>query len=202
MNCETDFVARNEKFQALVSSVTGAILANNLHGLLSTADVPSTNHLTRESLVNITTVTDTKTLADLVAEYVGHLSENISITRACTVGITRGLVCSYVYNNLRPPGEEVAVGTYAALLHLLPKEQEEFDNVDAAVMLGRQLCQHVVGMNPQAIDVGGEVKESQVLLYQDFLLDSDVTVKSLLERNDAKVTQFVRYALGESTLEQ
>ena len=198
MNCETDFVARNEKFQALVSSVTGAILAHNPPQLLSSADVPSTNHLTRETLASVKTVTDTKILADLVAEYVGHLSENISITRACTMDATKGLICSYVYNNLHPPGQEVAMGTYATLLHLLPKELEEFDSADAAVALGRQLCQHIVGMNPQAVDVGSEVNESQALLYQDYLLDSGVTVGTLLQRSSAQVTHFVRYALGES----
>lgn len=195
MNCETDFVARNEKFQALVSSTTGAILAHSAPRL---RDTPSLNHHRREVLSNIALENDTKSLGDFIAESVGYLSENILIARACTMTVTKGLICSYTYNNLSQPGPDVALGTYAALLHLLPKEQDEFDSVEAAATLGRQLCQHIVGLNPLGLDEGDEVKQSQALLHQGFLLDNTITVGELLEKNGAQVNQFVRYSVGET----
>ena len=195
MNCETDFVARNEKFQALVSSTTGAILAHSAPGL---RDTPSLNHHRREVLSNIALENDTKSLGDFIAESVGYLSENILIARACTMTVTKGLICSYTYNNLSQPGPDVALGTYAALLHLLPKERDEFDSVEAAATLGRQLCQHIVGLNPLGLNEGDEVKQSQALLHQGFLLDNTVTVGELLEKNGAQVNQFVRYSVGET----
>ena len=195
MNCETDFVARNEKFQALVSSTTGAILAHSAPGL---RDTLSLNHHRREVLSNIALENDTKSLGDFIAESVGYLSENILIARACTMTVTKGLICSYTYNNLSQPGPDVALGTYAALLHLLPKERDEFDSVEAAATLGRQLCQHIVGLNPLGLNEGDEVKQSQALLHQGFLLDNTVTVGELLEKNGAQVNQFVRYSVGET----
>ena len=195
MNCETDFVARNEKFQALVSSTTGAILAHSAPRL---RDTPSLNHHRREVLSNIALENDTKSLGDFIAESVGYLSENILIARACTMTVTKGLICSYTYNNLSQPGPDVALGTYAALLHLLPKERDEFDSVEAAATLGRQLCQHIVGLNPLGLDEGDEVKQSQALLHQGFLLDNTITVGELLEKNGAQVNQFVRYSVGET----
>ena len=195
MNCETDFVARNEKFQALVSSTTGAILAHSAPRL---KDMPPLNHHRREVLSNIALENDTKSLGDFIAESVGYLSENILIARACTMTVTKGLICSYTYNNLSQPGPDVALGTYAALLHLLPKERDEFDSVEAAATLGRQLCQHIVGLNPLGLDEGDEVKQSQALLHQGFLLDNTITVGELLEKNGAQVNQFVRYSVGET----
>lgn len=195
MNCETDFVARNEKFQALVSSTTGSILAHTAPGL---RDMPSLNHHQREVLSNIALENDRKSLGDFIAESVGYLSENILIARACTMTVTKGLICSYTYNNLSQPGADVAMGTYAALLHLLPKEQDEFGSVEAAATLGKQLCQHIVGLNPLGVEAGGEVKQSQALLHQGFLLDNTVTVGELLEKNGAQVNQFVRYTVGET----
>ena len=195
MNCETDFVARNEKFQALVSSTAGAIFAHSAPGLI---DVPSVNHHRREVLSKIALENDTKSLGDFIAESVGYLSENILIPRACTMTVTKGFICSYTYNNLSQPGANVAMGTYAALLHLLPKEQDKFDSVEAATTLGRQLCQHIVGLNPLGVDEGDEVKQSQALLHQGFLLDNTITVRELLEKNGAQVNQFVRYTVGET----
>ena len=80
--------------------------------------------------------------------------------------------------------------------------------------LGGQLCQHIVGMNPKTlgqasddgdikvdkVDAGLEAKEEveeDVLLKQDFLLDSSMTVGQLLCLNGAKVNGFVRFACGE-----
>ena len=66
--------------------------------------------------------------------------------------------------------------------------------------IGRQLCQHVVGMNPTSL--GGQEpaanKESETqLLHQEFLLEQSLTVAEFLEEKGIRLLDFVRYECGE-----
>jgi len=51
----------------------------------------------------------------------------------------------------------------------------------ASADLGRQLCQHIIGMNPQSVGVVGsdEVaaskEDERCMVHQEFLLDPDIT---------------------------
>ena len=193
VNCETDFVARNDRFQSLVSAITQATLEHKAPKPLTSTDLPSIDNLTKEVIAGIS-LDSYRSLADVVAENVGHLAENLVISRGCTMTTTKGLVYSYTYNNMCSPDAPVAMGTYAALVHLLPSG-EDFDPTHAMV-LGRQICQHVIGANPLAVDAGNGVDEAQALVEQSFVLDDSVSVGDLLRRNSAKVTCFVRYSLG------
>ena len=72
--------------------------------------------------------------------------------------------------------------------------------LDMAVV-GQQLCQHIVGMNPQSLgnpDAEGEEKDKNTqLLHQEFLMDSDVSVNQWLIENGIQVKDFVRFQCGE-----
>ena len=73
--------------------------------------------------------------------------------------------------------------------------------------LGRQLGQHVVGMNPSRIgsvmeDPEGEQGSENAMMFQEFLLDSTMTVKEFLEQNRAQVVDFVRFECGEELEEK
>lgn len=142
-----------------------------------------------------------QTMGDLVAQVVGNLGENLVISRGCVMAASRGLLCGFVYNNMAPAESAVAMGTYGALLHMLPNTGEEFSDPESVQMLGNRLCQHIVGMNPEVVKLGSKgVKDpSKALLSQEYLLDQATTVGDLLEKNKAKVTKFVRYSLGENT---
>ena len=199
VNCETDFVARNEKFQSLLSSVTETALGLSTTGPPSTAPL-SIGRLTRDDIMPLP-VQGEQTVGDLVAQAVGNLGENLVISRGCVMAASRGLLCGFVYNNMAPAESAVAMGTYGALLHMLPETGEEFSNPEPILTLGNRICQHIVGMNPEVVKLGSKgVKDpSRALLSQEYMLDQSVTVGDLLEKNKAKVTKFVRYSLGEST---
>lgn len=66
------------------------------------------------------------------------------------------------------------------------------DDAPELKVLGKQLCQHIVGANPKSIEEG-----SDTLVNQHFLFDGSVTVGDLLQKNSVQVTRFVRYALGD-----
>ncbi len=177
--------------------VTQATMEHQSPKLLTTTNLPSIDHLSTDAILSLRQEGSShKTVADTVAETVGHLSENVVISRGCTLSASKGLMCSFAYNNVRPPDAPLGMGTYAALVHLLPSGGGEVA-VDSARALGRQLCQHVIGMCPKAVYPRDDVDESQALVEQDFVLDASIRVGDLLRENCVEVTRFVRFELGE-----
>ncbi len=159
--------------------------------------MPVVDYLSKDLISSIPIQTRNQTLADKVAESVGQLGENISISRGCVMAASQGLICGFVYNNVSPSGSDAQLGTYGALLHMLPSEDNrETSSHEQMTNVGQQICQHVVGM-----DVGDAASRKDListLLEQSFLFDSSVTVGELLANNGLSVTRIIRYALGES----
>lgn len=198
MNCETDFVARNEKFQELVASIARNTLQHLSPKFLTATNLSSLDTLTSDSILNISDSEGSGgTLADQVAIMVGHLQEKIAVPRGCTLCCTNGLLCAHVYNNRSPQGSDIQMGTYGAILHMIGDDSvslTERDDILKLKALGERICQHIVGVNPHTIE---EKEGSQALVTQQFLFDGSVTVGDLLLRNNVQVTRFVRYGLGE-----
>lgn len=69
--------------------------------------------------------------------------------------------------------------------------------------LGRQLCQHVIGMSPRSVgelgvDEPNACKEDETcMVHQEYLLDPEVTVGQLLTDAGASVVTFKRFECGE-----
>lgn len=205
VNCETDFVARNDKFKALVSTVTTATFEHKVPKLLEGTTMPSLDYLTKDLICAIPTISQ-QTLADTVAETVGHISENITISRGCSMGATGGLVCGFVYNSVSPPDSNVQLGTYGTLLHMLPVMENhsvassDLLNSESLGILGQEVCQHVVGMDMGDVTSEGEGKKdlTKVLAEQRFMFNEEITVGELLAKNGVTITKVVRYALGQT----
>ena len=194
VNCETDFVAKNEKFETLVTTVTRALL-NHQPPNCQGADLSSV-FFTHEDLQQLQD-TSSRPLANLVAESVGFLAENIILKRGCLMASSQGVISGHVYNS-RLSSDDLAMGKYGALLHLLPSN-ETFSDVQVIENLGQKLGQHIIGLNPLVINEGDEgiTDPAKVLNRQEFVLDNKVIVGDMLAKNDAKITKFVRYSLGE-----
>ena len=202
VNCETDFVARNNQFKALVSTITRETFASLLPKLLVSTSFASHDILTSTTILNIIR-SGGATVGDSVAEMVGHFREKISVSRGSALSCTSGLLCGHIYNN-RASGisDDVSVptGPYGAVLHMNNCDSSsnplsERDDLAKLRKLGEQVCQHIVGLAPNVVeDTAGE---NNSLVSQRFLFDDSVTVGELLEHNGVCVTRFVRYALGE-----
>ena len=142
-----------------------------------------------------------ETMNDLLVEGIRQFGENIVVTRGCVMSASEGTIFSYVYNNNSSSSADGNnVGSYAALLHVLPSSNSNLDpKLFASV--GHKLGQHIVGMNPEVIHPGNEAEdepEKSVLITQPLLSDSSVQVGAWLESHGVQVTKFVRFALGES----
>lgn len=181
VNCETDFVARNEKFQQLVKDVTFATLAHHRNKTQSqpgyVKSVLSSDDLSKLS------VGEGTSLADQVALTIGRLGENMSLKRAVTVGIpAEWKIGSYVHGSISTQ-TEVAMGRYGALVIFQGGKEGEQE------MLGRKLGQHIVGESPLSLGNMDDLPcgESETrLLPQTFLADPSRTVAQFLRGQQAR----------------
>ncbi|MFV3073339.1 translation elongation factor Ts [Niveispirillum fermenti] len=214
LNAETDFVARNEAFQAAVSTVTKLALDGNgdLESLKAT-DYPGTGR-------NVT---------DELTSLVATIGENMSLRRVARLTVNDGVVASYVHSALVP-----GLGKIGVLVAL-----ESTGDKAVLADLGKQIAMHVAAARPEALDVGdvstanldreravlveqarvsgkpeniiekmveGRIRkyyEEVVLLEQLYVIDGETKIRKVVE-NAAKtagapvaLTGFVRFALGE-----
>jgi elongation factor Ts len=130
VNSETDFVAKNELFQAFVGTVTGLALdvGDNVEALLASPFPGGEGSVADKLTANIATI-----------------GENQSVRRAAIVEVGAGVVASYVHNATVP-----GMGKIGVLLGL-----ESEAPADVLEPLGRQLAMHVAAANPQALDETG-----------------------------------------------
>ncbi|XP_052235138.1 elongation factor Ts, mitochondrial-like isoform X2 [Dreissena polymorpha] len=210
VNCETDFVARNEGFQELVVKLAQACHKNFTNGDLQKAVVA------KEELNSLPA--DGKTLGDLVALTVGNLGENIALRRAAFLRNDQDTVISHFVHAAGPAmtKDGIKLGKFAAAVKLLVPNTEA---------IAQEVCQHIVGINPKEIgnwsapvqdkkeskkkkqDPGVEDQPKEVyvekrLFDQEFLLDSHKTVREYLQSNGPQVVDFVRLECGEDLGEE
>ncbi len=214
VNSETDFVARNEGFQKMVSDITAI-------GLDAGGDV--------DQIAAATYPGSEKSVTDYVAEMVGTIGENMHLRRAQGVSVTEGVVASYIHNQVVP-----GMGKIGVLVGL-----ESSGDADKLAAFGKQVAMHVAAASPLAVSsdeldadvvererailveqtrdsgkpeeivqkmVEGRMRkffEEVVLLSQTFVIDGENTVEKAVKAAEAdvgapiKVAGFVRLALGE-----
>ena len=192
MNCETDFVAKNELFQELVSTITESLFQYE-----DRSNPEAVYHifpLAAGVVAGLTTKSGER-MSDLVTRAVGQLSENIHIARGYMVTCNSGTLSSFVYNSVRLAADSpVEMGRYASVAHLMSSGGDPV----AIQRIGRQICQQIVGNNP-ALTVdehGGNLVNA--LKSQAWLLDPSLTVDEVFTQNDISVTDFVRCECGET----
>jgi elongation factor Ts len=217
VNSETDFVARNEGFQAMVSAIAAAAIPTDG----STAAV-----------AHAPVLVSGKSVTDTVRDAVATIGENMSFRRSAKLAAHPGVVATYMHNAVSP--EIQHLGKLGVLVAI-----ETAGDADAARAFGRQVAMHVAATNPagltpddipqEAADreraifadqarqsgkpeaiiekmVEGRMRkfyEEVALLKQAFVINPDVTVEQALKEAEgkigapAKITAFVRLALGE-----
>ena len=208
VNAETDFVARNETFQAFVETVAQIALdiGDDLEAIKSAA-FPGSG----------------RSVADELTHLVATIGENMNLRRAAVLSVPQGVVASYVHQPLRPGIGKI--GVLAAV--------EGSGELATLELLGRQVGMHVAASKPEALDIDavdpaglerekavladqarasgkpeaiiekmveGRIRkyyEEIVLLEQVWVHDGESRVKAVAKKAGVKLTGFVRFALGE-----
>jgi elongation factor Ts len=144
VNSETDFVARNEKFQAMVAEITKlALNADGSTEKLKTATYPGSSH----------------DVAAYVAEMVATIGENMTVRRTASLSVSDGVVGTYIHNQAAP-----GMGKIGVLVALEGK-----GNKDDIAAFGRMLAMHVAATNPVALDLDSVPKD--VLARESAILE-------------------------------
>ncbi len=207
INAETDFVARNEAFQAFVEQAAKlALETGNDVEALKAAAYPGTG----------------RNVADELVHLVATIGENMNVRRVAVIDVPGGVAASYIHGALKP-----GLGKIGVIVGLSGQANEAIE------ALGRQIGMHVAATRPDALSVTevdpaalereknvlsdqarasgkpeaiiekmveGRIKkyyEDVVLLEQVWVHDGESKVKAVVEKAGAKVTRFVRFHLGE-----
>uniref|UniRef100_A0A1Q3FBV9 Elongation factor Ts, mitochondrial n=1 Tax=Culex tarsalis TaxID=7177 RepID=A0A1Q3FBV9_CULTA len=199
VNCETDFVARNQSFQSFVQAASAACV--RYVAQLET-DANLTKHgLNSEALKQIK-LEDGKSLGDHLALMIGTVGENASLNRAiCYRAPADVKLTGYVHP--APADDSTpdvpAFGKYGSLLAFRHTSADSSNDNSVA----RKICQHVVGMKPARIGDKSRDKpaadkdDESCLIYQEYLADPSYTVGEVLEANQLEVVDFQRFECGE-----
>jgi elongation factor Ts len=128
VNSETDFVARNEKFQEMVREIAKlALKANGGLEALKAMHYPGSAHA----------------VAAFVAEMVASIGENLTVRRCAAHKVTDGAVATYMHNQVAPGLGKI--GVLAAL--------ESKGKAEEVGAFGRLLAMHIAAANPVALDL-------------------------------------------------
>ena len=213
VNSETDFVAKNDQFQAFVREVTQiALETGDDIDAIKAAKMPSGS-----------------SVEDALTNNIATIGENQSLRRVRSLSVSKGAVIPYIHNAAAP-----GLGKIGVLVAL-----ESDAGADVLEPLGKQIAMHIAAAFPLALDesgldstvlererqiatekaaesgkpadiiakmVEGSVKKfakENALLSQPIVMDgktpvADVVAKAGKEAGTSIVlTDFVRFQLGE-----
>lgn len=155
LNCETDFVARNEVFRNLASIATVAAL--NL-AKKSAEPLSDMKKMTFEpEAINdsvISALGDNKRFSDSMSQAFTLLKEKLALSRVVGLAVHSNAeiaVSGYAHprNDWKDLG--VSLGQYGTLVALSRKGKGTAGQPMPVDAIGRQLCQHIIGMNPKSL---------------------------------------------------
>jgi elongation factor Ts len=202
LNCETDFVAKNEQFQELAAKVAQAALANKV------AD--------RLALLS-TVATDGKSVELLIEEASSSIKEKIELGRYAR--LDGGYVTTYLHRSDRdlPPtlgvlvqldaANEAVAKDLAQQIAATPAQYVTRDEVPAdLVEKERRIAEEITreeGKPEQAIPkiVDGRVNaffKDIVLTEQASVKDPKQSIKSVLAAGQVNVLAFARFRVGQA----
>jgi len=214
VNSETDFVARNDQFQAFAREAAKvALMTDGTIAGLEAAHFPGS----------------TTTIKDRLQELIATIGENMTLRRVAKLSLTEGVIATYMHSPVRD-----GLGKIGVLVAL-----ESKGDVDVLSTLGRQIAMHISAMNPVAVDGSGvsadTIEREKAILreknagkpanvlekivengiktfFKETTLLEQVsvhpehagkTITQVLKETEGKagapvkITAFVRYALGE-----
>ena len=212
VNSETDFVSRNDDFQALASGIAEVALGTD--GSVEAVAAADLNG---------------KSVSDNVTDAIATIGENMGLRRSAVMEVENGVVASYMHNAIAD-----GLGKIGVLVGL-----ESTGDAAALGAIGRQVAMHVAATNPLAATkedmdadvvereknifvesaresgkpdniiekmVEGRIRkffEENVLLSQTFVIDGENTVEQALKNAEKDagapiaLKGFVRFQLGE-----
>lgn len=184
LRCETDFVARNEKFQGLVNEIGIAVHKYVRSGECAlTAQNPGKVATLPLDLVMGLRVGD-RAISQAVDATLAAIGENVSLSRVAAVSAPNGVIGGYTHHN----------GGYGAILVANAPSSASDDSLRAVVKSLDQIAQHIVAVDPAEGE--GAAEPLKFLLTQPYVLDAKQTIAAKLEK-DAKAAKVEGVTLAD-----
>jgi elongation factor Ts len=195
VNCETDFVAKDDNFRGFAEEVAGLAL--------SAADIDALNGM---AMAGGDSVEDTR------QQLVAKIGENVQVRRLAHLDAGDGAIGTYIHGGrigvmvaLAGGDEELARDIAMHVAALNPDYRDASDVPEEVLAKEREI------LIAQAADSGkpADIVEKMVsgrlnkrlaeitLTGQPFVKDGDITVGKLLKQSGATVSAFVRLEVGE-----
>lgn len=151
-----------------------------------------------EELKRSTVLESGKPLQEHINQSIETIKENITFGRAIGFRVSGGpgIALHGCTHPIATINENVFYGKYGAIVALR--------NTGGAVSdIPKNLCQHIVGMNPKRIGQPGvdepnaDADNEECLLFQEFVLDPSKTMAEVLTENQIEVLDFHRFGCDD-----
>lgn len=167
VNCETDFVAKNDNFKTFVSELTDAVAGSDV------SDVESANSISK----------DEGSLDDFVKAKVIELGENLQFRRMVRYDVEgSGVVASYIHLG----------GKVGVLLEVNCGKAESASN-DSFRELVKDLTLHIAASSPAGIgrdEISSDLVEAEKDLFRKQMEDSDKPPEIMEKIIEGKLGKF------------
>ncbi|MEO6022427.1 MAG: translation elongation factor Ts [Burkholderiales bacterium] len=196
LNCETDFVAKNEDFLAFAKNLAELIAKQNPLDVAALSALP----------LNGASVETTRTAI------VGKIGENVSIRRFVRCD-AQGKLANYIHGGAKIGVLVDLVGGDEALakdlaMHIAaskPVAMAKEDVSPALIQKERDVAMAKAAESGKPADIVAKMVEGSVqkylkevtLLGQPFVKDDKQTIEALLKAKSASVARFVLYVVGD-----
>jgi elongation factor Ts len=202
VNCETDFVAKNEEFRQLVRDAAELALKNNCNDIEKLADMKLASGVS---------------IKDTITGLIQKIGENMRLRRVLTVSAPNGHISSYIHmggrigtlvvlegkKDVAELGKDIAMHIAAASPRYLVRQDVDKSELDQEKDIARKKL--IEEKKPEAMIekiLDGQMNKfykEVCLVEQSFVKNPDISITKLLEAADKnlKISRFVRYALGE-----
>ncbi|MDH4395752.1 MAG: translation elongation factor Ts [Limnobacter sp.] len=195
INCETDFVAKNDDFIAFVGNMGKLVAEKNPADVAALSDLPLADG----------------TVESIRTALIGKIGENVSIRRFQRVAAT-GKLASYLHGGkigvlVDYSGDDDTVGKDVAM-HIAatkPKSLDESGVPAVDVERERSVAKAKAIESGKPADIAEKMVEGSIkkflkevaLLSQPFVKDPDNTVAAMLKAKSSAINSFQLYIVGE-----
>jgi elongation factor Ts len=202
INSETDFVARNSDFQAMVADFARHVAENGAVDGAIGMDVLSSQKFLNQEI----------TLGDHLAENITKIGENLILNRAARFVATTGFVTTYIHQNDKigvlveiegtndaQIGKDIALHIAAERPRYLTRDEVNTTDLEKEREILSNKARNE-GKPENIIEkiVAGQLAkfyEDNVLLEQKFVKDNNMTISQLLPAG-ASIKRFARFEIG------
>ncbi len=198
VNCETDFVAKDENFRKFVDAVAEQVLIKNPANLDELLNLPMPGE-------------EGTTIGEALKALIAKIGENMTIRRFAIIEAS-GRLHTYMHGNRigvvvdleggdETLGKDIAMHIAASRPMTVSETEVPAEVIEKEKeIFAAQAAES--GKPPEIIEkmIGGRIKKflkEVTLLGQPFVKNPDETVEQLLNKANAKVAGFTRFEVGE-----